>query len=68
MPFLFKTSNKNGSVAGIGVFAEEDIPKGVVIWMAAQTEKGIPTIGAPNKPNLVFDKENIKEFLDGKSP
>jgi len=32
MPILFKSSQKQSGVHGLGLFAEEDIPSGVIWW------------------------------------
>ena len=37
MPILFKTETKKSDVAGVGLFALEDIPAGSVWWTADPT-------------------------------
>ena len=51
MPILFKTSNKKSEVHGLGLFAEQDIPKGSIWWVADNSVKAVPSLNAPNLPN-----------------
>lgn len=62
MPILFKTSNKNSAVHGLGVFAEEDIPKGSVWWVADSSVPSVPCLNAPNLPNELYHKDNFHKF------
>jgi hypothetical protein len=41
MPILFKFSNKVSPLHGMGLFAEEDIPKGAIWWTADDQVEGV---------------------------
>ena len=64
MPIYFKTVIKEGGVAGRGVFALEDIPKGAVWWRAYCEEPPV----TPGGPNTAYTKDNIGEFVATHSP
>lgn len=51
MPILFKTINKQSEVHGFGLFADEDIPKGSIWWVADSSVAAVPSLNAPNLPN-----------------
>ena len=55
MPILYKTSYRHSPLSGMGLFAEEDIPKGVIWWICDNNVKGIPCENAPNLPNLILN-------------
>ena len=55
MPVLFKMSYKQSPISGMGLYAEEDIPKGSIWWVFDNEVKGVPCQNAPNLPNLVLD-------------
>ena len=67
MPILYKTSYKHSSIAGMGLFAEEDIPKGSCWWVFDNNIKGISCQNAPNLPNLVLNEEASQKLVEGKT-
>lgn len=48
MPILYKTSVRESSLHGKGLFADEDIPEGVIWWTMEDLE-GVPCTGAENR-------------------
>ena len=55
MPILYKTSYRHSPLSGMGLFAEEDIPKGAIWWVCDNSCKGVPCDNAPNLPNLILN-------------
>ena len=59
MPIFVKTCLRaEKSVAGQGVFALEDIPKGT-IWWRSESEEPVVT---PGEKNIAYTEESMKEF------
>lgn len=58
MPIFFKTTVKEGSVAGKGVFALQDIPKGAIWWRAWSDEPQFT-----KDPNCAFNEHTVKDFI-----
>ena len=67
MLILYKTSYKHSPISGMGLFAEEDIPKGVIWWVFDNNQKGVPCVNAPNLPNLILNEEAANKLVEGKS-
>ena len=59
MPILVKTGVQQGAVAGVGVFALEDIPKGMVWWRAESEEPP----ATPGEPNIAYTEESMRDFI-----
>ena len=51
----------------MGLFAEEDIPKGSYWWAFDNNIKGISCQNAPNLPNLVLDESASQKLVEGKT-
>jgi len=67
MPILFKTSYRYSPISGLGLFADEDIPKGAVWWTFNPNVQGIHCQNAPNLPNIVLGREDVEEFTRDKN-
>ena len=68
MPFPYKIEVKRSNLEGLGLFACEDIPKGAVWWSCDNNAKRIPCDGAANLENIPLYREQIDDFVKGKTP
>lgn len=59
MPILFKTAIQESSLAGLGLFALEDIPKGSVWWTADPSVEGKEVGNHKIEPNIALTQGNI---------
>ena len=68
MPILFKTAYKASPISGMGLFAEQRIPKGATWWVFDNNTEGFPCLNAPNLPNLMLTEEQANDFVKDKKP
>ena len=59
MPILFKTEVKESSLAGLGLFALEDIPKGSIWWTADPSVEGKEVGNHKIEPNIPLTQDNL---------
>ena len=58
MPTYYKTVIKDSGVAGKGIFADEDIPKGAIWWRAHSDLSPVKL----SKPNIAYTQQMMAEY------
>ena len=64
MPFLYKLGVGDSPIHGKGLFALEDIPKGVVYWVYESSCDSVPVLGFDARPNQINRKEDLDAIKD----
>lgn len=67
MPFFYKLRVGDSPIHGKGLFALEDIPKGVVYWVYQNSCDSVPAPveGFHENPNKINKKEDLDAIKDG---